>query len=358
MDQQIPPRTFAIPPRTYSHLAFDAAIDDGLVTDFARDHRGPRPSEADGRTSQEADYAQKVRTFRADYERMTGEPLTVDGLGGPRIDWVLSQRRDPATGRPVRLGTRNAYRRVLGSLVSWLGQRVSKPIVFAGKVERPDGEADPVTFSEGDLKRVLGYLRRADTITSRRLIAAMFIAIDAGPRAGEIAHLLISGLDRGTSRARIDRKGLKQREIPLSSASWRELDRYLAVRRSDLGHVFVSDDGSAPLTSKALSAQLRRVLDKLELRVALSKADIARQPDLTDVPRQEIGLSFHALRRTFLGIYRRSGRSWQEIQAIMGWSAEYAAQVVRHYDRVNAADLRAVHDQRSPLARFGGPRAA
>lgn len=357
MDPSIPPRAQPIPPASYARLAYEAPVDAALIALFAQAHRGPRAPGSGGRTAQEADCAQKLTSFTADYTRLTGERFTIDALAGPRVDWVLGQRRDPATGRPVRAATRNAYRRVLSSFATWLGPQVGVPLAFGGRREREDRDAEPVTFSEHQLTQVLRHLRARDTVTSRRLTAAIFLALDAGPRAGELSRLLLSGLDRARTRATIDRKGVKERSIPISAATWRELDRYLAVRRSSLAHLFVVDDGTAALAPGALGLQLRRVLDRLGLRVSLSRADLERQPDLINVPRQGKGLSIQALRRTFIRLYRRGGRSWQEMEAIMGWTPEYAAQVARHYDRVTADDLSAVHDPRSPIERFCGPRA-
>lgn len=358
MDPSIPPRAQPIPPASYARLASEAPVDGALIALFAQTRRGPRAPGSGGRTAQEADCAQKLTSFAADYTRLTGERFTIDALAGPRVDWVLHQRRDPATGRPVRVATRNGYRRVLSSFATWLGPQVGAPIAFGGVREREDRDAEPVTFSERELMQVLRHLRAHDTVTARRLTAAIFLAVDAGPRAGELSRLLLSGLDRARSRMTLDRKAGKERPIPISAATWRELDRYLAVRRSNLAHVFVTDDGTAALAHGALGLQLRRVLDRLGLRLRLSRADIERQPDLVDVPRQGKGLSFQALRRTFIGLYRRGGRSWQEMEAIMGWTPAYAAQVAHHYDRVTADDLSAVHDPRSPVERFRGPRAA
>jgi integrase len=332
-------------PSTYPKLAVNSPITDKVVELFALDHRGPR-GETEGETKQQADYASKVNAIFNDYQARYGEKLTVADLAGPRLEVVIQARLDPKTGRPVRLGTKDAYRMVFRSLCTWLFESgiVSKPIRCAVLVVRKKQHGAPVTYTREQIEAILREVTREDTIAYRRLTANLLLILDGGLRNHEVCGLLVTDLAPAAGQLRARGKNDVERQVPVSPTTWRAIERYTAVRRSPLAHLFVNDDGKSPLRTDALTGQLNRVLTRLGLVEHLSKNDLITQPDLKDIPRGRAGLNIQALRRTFATYYVDSGRSEDELSAIMGWSRQYAAEVRPAYVTARSgAQLKAVH---------------
>jgi integrase len=364
VDQSLPP------PRTYGHLTLSSEVTTDLIELFALGKRGGRAARkkaelphadtapdnagstavtaANLKTAQQLDYEGKIKTLAADYARLCGEALTLEALTGPRIEWVITNKRDPHTGRPVRAATRNSYRTYLKSFAAWLFEAriIDGPIACAVRREQEDEdeEAEPLVFTPAELDAVFGAIRDNDTVASLRLLASATLTLDVGLRNSEVCGLKLTDLLRAKQQIRVGGKRGKERFLPVSPVTWRAIDAYLEVRDLSLGHLFLTDDGRAELRPRALNRQFNRILTTLGLANHLSIDDLLDQPDLVDESRNAAGLCWQALRRTFATFYVASGRSEDELEAMMGWSREYAHQVRGHYvARRTVRQLQAVH---------------
>lgn len=326
-----------------------------LIEPFADAHKGPRHGQP-GVRDQRDDYRQKLTTLCDELERASGQPATIADLLGERVDFVLARRRDPRTDRPLRPGSRNGYRRIVRSFCTWLARTRRSPERWAPMCEdEPEGEHAHTTFSAEQVVAVLEHLATRDTVASRRLAAMLCLPLDDGGRRGDVLSLRAAEVGPGAGSLILDAKGGKQREVPLGDLASRALARYLAVRvDAGRGELFVSDDGTRPLTGGQAGQHLRRVL----LRLGIVRPARDRLGP-RDEPMRPERMSFQTLRRTFVKGYAEAGRSVAELAAIVGWDPQYAQQVMnRHYYRPGIERLSAVHDASSPLQRMLRPPAA
>ena len=349
-----------LPPARPQVLTLESPIDDALIDEFAAAKRGRQPALPVSATrlpdnaqpghlaparptaiapqlsEQGRDYRQKLLTFRAELARYTDEPFRPVDLTGERVNWVLERRLDPRTGAPIRATSRNAYRRVLGSFVAWLHEtgRLTVSVRLGGR-DFPVLEHPPVVFTRAQVREIFAYLATHDSVMNRRLTALLAVSLDGGARRGDALSLRLGGIHAATRTVTLVGKFGKERQVPLGPTAWQALLRYRAVRpASETDHVFLRADGG-PASGREVSAQFRRLLVRLGM-----VAPGARGSD---------GLGIQALRRTFATSYTRSGRSDDQLAAMMGWSADYAHQVRRRYTAVTVEDLAAVHEASSPL---------
>jgi integrase len=170
------------------------------------------------------------------------------------------------------------------------------------------------------------------------------LTLDVGLRNFEVCGLSFEDLDRVGQRIHIKGKKHHERWLPVSPQTWRVIDCYLAVRTSSLEHVFVTDDGLRPIIPATLNRQLGRILTDLGLVDHITKEDPENPSDMADEPRDAAGLCWQALRRTFATFYVASGRTEDELRAMMGWSREYAHAVRERYiARRTVTQLQSVH---------------
>ena len=312
---------------------------------FATSKRNAR-AELPAIGDQSRDYRQKVTALAMAFEETHGEPMRIADLFGPTPDLLLRERRDPRSGASLRPASRNSYRRVLNSFVSWLKrQGLDTTRVIPWQMER-EGEPHLRTFEPEDIERILWHLTERDSVDHRRLTAIVAVALDCGPRRGDVLSMRLSTLDLGRPRATLWVKNDKHIDVPLGPLAVKALRRYLDVRVGDYGHdlVFLNASGTKPISGDSVSRAFRRVLLRLGMVSPASARSCGGVPPLPE------RLNLQALRRTFVKHYLEAGRDQDQLAAILGWHPDTAYKTVQWYRRVSIDQLQTVHDASSPLS--------
>lgn len=267
-------------------------------------------------------------------------------------EWLLRARRDPRTGAGLRPTSRNAYRRVFNSLVSWLRKQGLGEVRIPWDMEN-GGKHNLVVFEPDAIERIFEHLAMRDTVANRRLAAIIAVSLDCGARRGDVLSMRMSRLDLERGRAELWIKHNKEHEVPLGPLAIAALRRYLAVRQNPRGHdlVFLNDAGD-PIKGDSVTRAFRRVLLKLGM---VSPAQRRGAGGVSAVPER---LNLQALRRTFVRYYLDAGRDQRQLAAILGWHPDYAHRTVEAYAEVTIDELEVVHEASSPLTRLLRRRAA
>lgn len=340
------------PRRTSVALPYPAVpgLDDQLLTwlePFVASKRNARadlPAVGD----QTRDYRQKIHAIATAFAEAHRSAMRIADLFGPAPDQVLRARRDPRTGAPLRAASRNSYRRVLNSFVSWLKlQGLDSTRVIPWQMEG-EGEPHLRTFEPEDIERIFWHLAERDSVDHRRMTAIIAMSLDSGSRRGDVLSMRMSTIDLGLRRATLWVKNDKHIDVPLGPLAVKALRRYLEVRVPDYGHdlVFLNAAGTKPITGDGVSRAFRRIL----LRLGIVSPQASRSSEgVTASPER---LNLHALRRTFVKHYLAAGRSERELAAIVGWHPDYAHKVAERYHRVSIEQLQSVHEVSSPLSRL------
>lgn len=319
---------------------------------FAQSKRNSR-SELPAVGDQSRDYRQKVMGLATSFQASHGHAMRIADLFGTAPDQLLRLRRDTRNGASLRPASRNSYRRVLNSYVSWLKrQGLDTTRVIPWEMER-DGEPHLRTFAPEDIERIFWHLTERDSVDSRRLTAIIAVALDCGSRRGDVLSMRLSALDLELRRATLWVKNDKRIDVPLGPLAIKALNRYLEVRIGDFGHdlVFLNATGTKPISGDSVSRAFRRVL----LRLGMVSPASARSSG--GVPAAPERLNLQALRRTFVKHYLGAGRDQRQLAAILGWHPDTAHRVYERYHRVSIDELQSVHDVSSPLSRMLGSAA-
>lgn len=338
---------FAYPPSPTADDPVLAWCD--LFAASKRNSRAELPAVGD----QSRDYRQKLTALAKSFEQTRGVPMRIADLFGPAPDQLLRARRDPRTGSSLRPASRNSYRRVLNSFVSWLKrQGLDTTRVIPWEMER-EGEPHLRTFAADDIERIFWHLTKRDSVDARRLTAIIAVALDCGSRRGDVLSMRLSTLDLDLRRATLWVKNDKRIDVPLGPLAVKALRRYLEVRVADYGHdlVFLNAAGTKPVTGDAVSRAFRRVL----MRLGMVSPTARRTSGGASAGPERLNLQ--ALRRTFVKHYLDAGRDERQLAAILGWHPDTAHRVYERYHRVSIEELQSVHDASSPLSRMLGSAA-
>jgi integrase len=276
---------------------------------------------------------------------MFGEALRVRALGGERVSWVLEHRtlkvkgRDGVPAPALAPASRNAYRRVLTSFLGWLRDTRALPPTRLGGEDFDEGDGPELTtYTDAQIDAITRAYLAEDSVTNRRGLAWFKLVLESGLRAAEACGVTVDDLDRRTAAAHVIRKRGKRDVVDVSDVAMKAIDAYLAVRRSGLDELFVTDGGKAPLTPDAMRQHFAKVLD----RAGIAHGRVISGSD--GRPARQQRLSLHTLRRNFAKDAAALGCTDDELAELMGWSTDYAHDVKRFYTkptRERLAELRA-----------------
>lgn len=161
-----------------------------------------------------------------------------------------------------------------------------------------------------------------------RLLTMLELLYGSGLRASELVGLPLASVPRDAPFLTIVGKGGQQRMVPISGRARTALSRWLAVRPSDLQHLF-------PSRGKHLSRiRLFQILKELAARSRIDPAKV----------------SPHVLRHAFATHLLEGGADLRVLQTLLGHADIATTQIYTHVD---AARLVALVNERHPLAGSG-----
>ncbi|MBN1964568.1 MAG: tyrosine-type recombinase/integrase [Anaerolineae bacterium] len=164
----------------------------------------------------------------------------------------------------IRLATVRKRLKAVKSLFGFCVTRHYLPENPASHFRPRPVEVDPTekTIPAADLQKVLDWCWRKPRSAERDTFIVVAL-VEFGPRRAEIAGLRLDNIDRHEAMIRITRKGGKEQRIPVSSAFFGALDRWLEVR-PECDHDYVlcalgSGREYVPLKPEALGQAFRRM---------------------------------------------------------------------------------------------------
>lgn len=182
------------------------------------------------------------------------------------------------------------------------------------------------TFTEQQVKGFIAW--RAKGKYQRRLHVLILFLLDTGCRISEALGLHVSEIDFDNLLVTLDGKGRKQRVVPISFELRKALFRYcIDTGRKPEALLFASRTGAV--------WSRRNVLRDVKL--------LCRKLGF-DAPARTL----HSFRHTFAVNYLRRGGSVFHLQKMLGHST---LEMTRRYANLVTADLQAVHERVSLLAK-------
>jgi integrase/recombinase XerD len=182
------------------------------------------------------------------------------------------------------------------------------------------------TFTDVQVKRLVAWKPKGKY--ERRLRLLVLFLLDTGCRISEALNLRVREIDFDNLLVTLDGKGRKQRVVPFSFELRKALFRYCK--------------------------ESQRTPDRL-LFASRSETGLSRNNALRDVKLlcRETGFTppgrtLHAFRHTFAVNYLRRGGSVFHLQKVLGHST---LEMTRRYANLVTADLQAVHERVSLLAK-------
>jgi integrase/recombinase XerD len=213
----------------------------------------------------------------------------------------------------------NSAIRALNCYLKWTGSHLRVPLMREPQTILP-------TFTTAQVERLVGW--KAKTRCQRRLHLLVLLLLDTGCRISEALALHVADIDFQNMLVLLDGKGRKQRLVPFSFELRKKLFRY------------ITDFGRKPDALLLASRNETRLGRRVMLRdVKL----LCKRLDFTPPAR-----TLHAFRHTFGANYIRRGGSVFHLQKVLGHST---LDMTRRYANLVTADLSAVHERLSLLAR-------
>ncbi len=151
-----------------------------------------------------------------------------------------------------------------------------------------------------------------NTLAGTRTLVVMEVLYGSGLRLSELHGVDVGDIDARTGQVRVLGKGAKERIVPVTAASLRALDRYLARRRE------VVTPGEEALLVNPSGTRLSRRSIQGTVRSCLEHAAGAR------------GLSTHALRHTFATHLMEAGADLLAVKELLGHVSLSTTRIYTH----------------------------
>jgi site-specific recombinase XerD len=183
------------------------------------------------------------------------------------------------------------------------------------------------TFTAAQVSK-LAHWKPRRALSSKRLHLIVLFLPDTGYRISEALTLRVREIDLDTLLVTLDRKGRKQRIVPISFELRRALFRFITENKRKPDLLLFA-------TRNETRLQKRNVLPNMKL------------------PCKRLGFdrpvrTVHAFRHTFAVNYLRRGGSVFHLQKVLGHST---LEMTRRYANLMTEDLQAVHERVSLLGR-------
>jgi integrase/recombinase XerC len=227
----------------------------------------------------------------------------VDVTRKEAIEWLADLELSPRTVR--------AHASAVRGLFSWLaenGQPVTDPF-FGVKLPTLDKHA-PVTLPEADVAAAF------DACIDRRQRLIVSLMVQEGLRAGEVVTLRLDHIDRRRQTMLVRGKGNKERTVPFTPQTGRNLDAYLAEVPPAAGRPVIRNqtDGVNGLTVGYLSRMMSDLLYRAGVKH--SRGDM---------------ISAHAFRRTAASDVMEAADG--DIQVVQEFLGHESIMTTQHYLR-------------------------
>ncbi|EHM09925.1 site-specific recombinase XerD [Thermanaerovibrio velox DSM 12556] len=180
----------------------------------------------------------------------------------------------------------------------------------------------PSILTEGEVTRLL-EATAGDGVLDIRDRAIIELLYGCGLRASELCGLSMRDLDLSSGTLRVCGKGEKVRVLPLVGETRKALERYLSIRGTADGPVFLSKRGKGLKREDVWKIMRRRGM----------KAGIASSR-----------LHPHVLRHSCATHLLRRGMDLRALQCLLGHSSVRTTEVYTHFDM----ELRDVYDKSHP----------
>jgi len=292
------------------------------------------------------DYGTTMSRFA---EFMAGDPwfdeIDRDDIQRFMASLALPQPVPGAVRRPPRpVSKKTALNRHTGlsALWSWAVSNgaVSRNVVRDVEPPRPE-ERVIEPFSEKDIKALLAVVERTRSytrpgkarcdnvrITGQRDKAIIFLLLDTGMRVSELVGLTARQIDLKNRSVYVFGKGDKERALTVSPETAKVVWRYMRERSEArvTDPLFAAVDGSA-LTRQAVLNMLR---------------DLGERAGVRDCHP-------HRFRHTYAVTFLRNGGNPYALQVSLGHTT---MEMTRRYLSLAQADLKAVHEEASPVSNW------
>lgn len=220
----------------------------------------------------------------------------------------------------------------LRSFYKFLVRRAYLTVNPVAAIRTPKQEKRLPKFLElDDVKRLLAA-PDATTLLGCRDTAMLETLYSTGVRVSELVGIEVSEVDFTGECLRIRGKGRKERITPISLTALQAIQRYLDMRRAELGQTEISNQ---PLFvnkhgSRLSTRSVRRKLDKYLIQCGLDPT-----------------ISPHTLRHTFATHMLNNGADLRSVQELLGHRSISTTQIYTH---VTTGRLKEAFDETHPRA--------
>jgi site-specific recombinase XerD len=270
----------------------------------------------------------------AGHSRHVGDLALEDGRDYITFLQGRTTRFDDHPYAPTQEGSLSVYTirghvRALKSLGTWLAQEGYTEGNLFGRLVLPKAPKCLIEIlTEEEIQKLLSVMPTTSHLGARcRAMVALFL--DTGMRESELITLTIPNLHLDKGFCKVEGKGAKERLLPVSLMTKRDLARYIEVFREpavETDIVFLSHDGY-----KMTRGGVYQIIERLGKRAG--------------IPR----LHPHLLRHTFATHYLINGGDPFTLQQILGHEKLETVKIYLHL--ANAHD-RMRHENFSPVAQI------
>jgi site-specific recombinase XerD len=275
------------------------------------------------------DYTRTFKKFQRYLER--------NHLGDLHLNEITSSHIKEFLAGLTGLSKKTIYNYHIGLSALWTWAKdeglVDDHIVRS--VNRPKPEKpDIIPYTQNDIQAFLTAARNParpviNGIDYReRNITTIFVLLDTGIRASELGSLKIKDVDLQNNRLSVWGKGSKERTIPFSSKTGKQIWRWLTQRPEDTfnDHLLITSKYN-PMSSDVILEGLQTI------------GEAAKVTNVT----------VHRFRHTFAINFLRNGGDVYSLQRILGHST---LQMVRRYLKIAQVDVDKAHKKASPVANW------
>lgn len=184
------------------------------------------------------------------------------------------------------------------------------------------------TFTTTQVSRLVKWRPKAKIFWQRRLHLLILFMLDTGCRVGELLSIRVRDIDFDNLLLTLDGKGRKQRVVPFSFELRRAIFRYISDFQRKPDSLLLATRNETKLGRRVMLRAVKNLCARLGI--------------------QTPARTLHAFRHTFAVNYLRRGGSVFHLQKVLGHST---LEMTRRYANLVTADLQAVHERVSLLAR-------